>query len=327
MKRRVYLGLSLFMSLSVVLGAFARADFPERPITVIVNYSAGGGQDMAARAIAKKAEKILGQPIAVVNKAGAGGTVGAGAVAAAKPDGYTIGVITFGPVTMAPHMFDLPYNPLKDFEYILGYARLIYGIEVRTDSQFKTLKDLVQYAKANPGKIKYGVTGLSIPTHFAMVKLAKAEGIKWDPVVFKSTTEGVAAILGGNIEVSVQDPPDVVRYINAGRLRLLASFSDIRWPWVADVPTARELGYNVAVESWTSMAAPKGVPRPIMDKLVDAFKQSNEDPEFIKTLIEGVRMTPAYRTGEQFQELVNSGYKENEAMILELGLHKSQKKQ
>ena len=145
------------------------AAFPDRPITMIVNYTPGGGSDMSARALSKYAENELGQPIAVVNKAGAAGTLGVGAIAASKPDGYTIGVTTYGPLTMAPHMYDLPYDPLKDFEYIMGYGKYMYGPCVRGDSPLKTLKDLVEYAKANPGKIKYSHPGLATPNNFILV--------------------------------------------------------------------------------------------------------------------------------------------------------------
>lgn len=303
----------------------AGADYPERPITLIVNYSAGGGIDMAIRALAKRAEKILGQPIVVVNKAGAGGTIGMGALAAAKADGYTIGAATYSSMTMAPHTFDVPFNPLKDFDFIMAHGRLIYGPSVRTDSPYKTLKDLIQYAKANPGKIKYGVQGLSVPNNLGMVYLAKAEKIKWEPVIFKTVAEEVAACLGGHIDVTVSDPPNVLPHIRAGKLRLLVSLSNIRWKWVPDVPAAKEIGYNFAVESWTGLAAPKGVPQPIMDKLRDAFKKSFDDPEALEVM-ERISTIPTYRTYEDYQKIVEAGYKENETMILELGLHKSQKK-
>ncbi len=325
MKSRFFFALTFPMILLLGLAGFARADYPDRPLTLIANYSAGGGADLSARALAKKAEKILGQPIAVVNKAGASGSIGVGALAAAKPDGYTIGVTSYGPLTMVPHMSSVPYNPLKDFEYIMGYGRYMYGPCVRSDSPFKTLKDLVQYAKANPGKIKFSHVGLSTPNHFGMVYLAKAEGIQWEPVVFKETPACVTACLGGHVDIVSQNPADVVPYIKDGRLRLLASFSDIRWEWVPDVPTVRELGYNFDVGSWLALGTPKGVPQPIVNKLREAFKKAIDDPEFLE-IMKKIYIPVAYRTPEEYQKLVEAGYKENEAMIMELGLHKLQKK-
>jgi len=325
MKRFSRISVAVF-ALLVIWGSVGAAEYPERPITLIVNYTAGGGADLSARALAKKAEKFLGQPIAVVNKVGAGGTIGVGAVASAKPDGYTIGMATFGPLTMAPHMNQLPYNPLKDFEYIMGYGEYMYGPAVRSDSQFKTLKDLVQYAKANPGKVKFSCAGLSLPNNFGMVHLAKAAGgIQWEAVVFKGAPESVAACLGGHVDAVSQNPGDVVPYIKAGRLRLLASFNARRWSWVPDVPTARELGYNFDVGSWLALGAPKGVPTPVLDKLRDAFKKSIDDKDF-QAIMEKIYIPVAYRTPQEYQKLVEAGYKENEAMVLELGLHKSQQK-
>ncbi len=301
------------------------AEYPDRPITLIANYSAGGGSDLSARALAKKAEKFLGRPIAVLNKAGAGGTIGIGAVAAAKPDGYIIGVTSFAPLAMAPHIHDVPYDPLNGFEYIMGYGQYLYGPAVRSDSPFKTLKDLVTFAKANPGKIKYSVVSLTAPNNFGMVALARAEKIQWEPVVFKETLANVTACLGGHVDVVSQNPGDVIPHIQAGKLRLLASFSEVRWKWVSEVPTVRELGYHFDQTSWLALGAPRGVPQPIMEKLREAFRTSMNDPEFVE-IMEKIYIPVAYRTPDQYQKLVEKGFRENEAMVKELGLHKSQQK-
>ncbi len=308
-----------------IVAGISYAAYPERPITIIVNYTPGGGSDLSARALAKYAEKELGQPVVVVNKAGAAGSLGVGAIAASKPDGYTIGVTTYGPLTMAPHMYDLPYNPLTDFEYILGYGKYMYGPCVRGDSPIKTLKDLIDYAKANPGKVKYSHPGLATPNNFGMIYLSKFSGAKWEGVTFKGAPEAVVACLGGHVDIVSQNPLDVVPYIIAGRLRLLASFCDTRWEWVPEVPTARELGYDFDVVSWLALGAPKGTPAPIMDRLRKIFKNAMEDPEFLDVL-KKMHIPAAYRTPEEYKKLVEDGYKQNEKMIRELDLHKSQKK-
>jgi tripartite-type tricarboxylate transporter receptor subunit TctC len=315
------------LTAALLFGSFALAgaEYPDRPITLIANYSAGGGADLSSRALAQKAEKFLGQPIAVVNKAGAGGTIGIGAVAAAKPDGYTIGVTSFAPLTMAPHIHDVPYNPLNAFEYIMGYGQYLYGPAVRNDSPFKTLKDIVSYAKANPGKVKYSCVALTAPNNFGMVYLARAEKIQWEPVIFKETPAAVAACLGGHVDVVSQNPGDVIPHIKAGKLRLLASFSEVRWKWVGDIPTVRELGYQFDQTSWLALGVPKGVPNPIMEKLREAFRKSMDDPEFVE-IMEKIYIPVAYRTADQYQKLVEKGSLENEALVKELGLHKSQKK-
>ena len=207
----------------------------------------------------------------------------------------------------------------------MAHGRLIYGPSVRADSPFKTLKDLMQYAKANPGRIKYGVQGLSVPNNIGMVYLAKAEGVKWEPVVFKTVSEEVSACLGGHIDITVSDPPNVLPHIKAGKLRLLVSVSSIRWKWVPDVPTAKEMGYNFTVESWTGLGAPKGVPKPIMDKLREVFRKSFDDPE-AHEVMERISTIPTYLSPEEYYKIVEAGYKESEAILLELGAHKTQKK-
>ena len=327
MKNRLFFTGTLVSILVLSFSGFAWAAYPDRPITLIVNYAAGGSADVGARALAEVAEKILGQPIAVLNKVGASGSLGTGAVAAAKPDGYTIGMTSWSPLVLGPHMFDVPYNPLKDFDQILCYAKVMYGPCVRADSPFKTLKDLVQYAKANPGKIKYSAAGLAVPNHFGMALLAKAEGgIKWELVVFKGNIEAVAACLGGHVDIVSQNPADVVPYIQSGKLRLLASLCDTRWKWVPDVPTVRELGYKFDVGSYYALGAPKGVPKPIMDKLTSSFKKAAEEPRFREVMEEKLYVPVYYRSGEEYQKIVEMDYKEMGDLIMELGLDKSQQK-
>jgi len=323
------LGKIFFISLFITvlgLGIFApaRAEYPERPITMICPY-AGGTADSSLRAMTNHAQMTLGQPIVVVNKPGASGSLAAGMLAAARPDGYNLGMVTFGPLTMAPHMYNISYDPLNSFDFILGFGKYMYGPCVRSDSPIKTLKDLVKHAKANPGKIKYSTVGLATPTHFGMVQLAKREDLKWDVVVFKEVPAAVSACLGGHVEVVSQTPAAVVPAIKSGQLRLLASLSDTRWKWVPDVPTVRELGYDFDVVSWLALAAPKGTPKAIMDKLVPAFKKALDDPEVIK-MMDRIYVPIVYRSAEEFKRLVEVEYKDMEKMIRDLGLHKSQQK-
>jgi tripartite-type tricarboxylate transporter receptor subunit TctC len=321
-----YLGsLTLSVFLVIALAGYVSAAYPDRPLTLIVNYSAGGTADLSARALAKSAEKLLGQPIAVVNKAGAAGTIGVGALAASRPDGYTIGVVTSAPLTMSPHMIDLPYDPVKDIEFIMGYGEYMYGVCVRSDSPFKTLKDLVQYAKANPGKIKYSTAGLATPDNLAMVELAKGDNIKWEPVVFKGSPETVTACLGGHVDAVAINPANLVPFIKAGRLRLLASFTRTRWESAPDVPTVYEQGFKFSIPASTlAIGVPKGVPKPILDKLREAFKKSMDDPEFLD-IMKKTFVTPVYDAPEEYQKKMEETYKLFEGILKELGLHKSQK--
>jgi len=303
---------------------FAWSAYPERPITMYCPYS-GGTADASLRALSNYVEKNLGQPVVVLNRPGASGSKAAGLLASSKPDGYTLGMVTFGPLTMAPHMYTISYDPFKAFDHIMAFGKYMYGPCVRTDSPFKTLKDLVQYAKANPGKVKYSTVGLATPTHFGMQRLAQVAGLKWEVVVFKQVQEAVTACLGGHLQVVSQTPAAVVPLIKSGQLRLLASMSDTRWKWVPDAPTVRELGYDYDVVSWLGISAPKGTPKEILDKLKSVFKAALDDPEFLK-LMDRIYVPVVYRTAEEYNKLAEVGYKENEEMIKSLGLHKTQKK-
>jgi tripartite-type tricarboxylate transporter receptor subunit TctC len=306
----------------LVLPCPGQGAYPERPITMICPYAGG---EYALRPFTNYVEKALGQPVIIQTKAGASATLACGTLAAARPDGYTLGQITFGPLTMGPHLYNVAYDPFNSFEFIMGYGKWEYGPCVRLDSAFKTLKDLVTYAKAHPGEIKYSTVGLATPTHFGMVHLAKAEGIKWEVVVFKEVQGAITAGLGGHVQVVSQTTGTMMPYIKAGQARLLASFSDVRSKWAPEIPTARELGYPFDVVSWLSFGAPKGVPKEIMEKLRHVFNKAMQDPEVL-ALMDKIFVSLVYRTPEEFKKLVEIGYGENEKVIRALGLHKSQKK-
>ena len=313
-----------FAFLTVWMG-ISRAEYPERPITLIINSAPGGGNDLATRELAKSAEKILGQPIMILNKAGASGTIGTGLVAKAKPDGYTIGSTTFAALALAPHMFDVPYEPLNSFEFILGYVQYYYGDGVRKESPFKTHQDVVKYAKANPGKLKFSVWALASPQNFGMTALAKCEGLDWKAVVFKGGQNAIAATLGGHVDLFAQGADIALPHINGGRARLLGVFGDERWKWLPDVPTLKEMGCDVSVTSYLALGAPKGVPKGVMGKLRTAFKKSMSDPKLIQT-IKNFNYKVAYHTPDEYTEIVKKRGKEYGEFIRGLGLHKSQKK-
>jgi tripartite-type tricarboxylate transporter receptor subunit TctC len=320
--------VSFFVALVLLLPASASvawATYPDRPITLINTATPGSGSDLSARALADSAGKMLGQPIMVVNTAGGGGLLALSALSLAKPDGYTIGASSNSSLGMHPHTVDLPYDNLKAFDHIMGYGRWDYGPCVKGDSPFKTLKDLVTYARANPGKIKYGTSASSSPNNQLMVYLAKTERIKWEEVVFKGVVEAATAVMGGHIDVVASTDSIATPYVQAGRLRLLASASESRWKWVPDVPTFKELGYNYQISVVNGLSAPKGVPKPILDKLREVLKKAMDDPEFSK-IMDKIYYPIKYRSGDEYKAIIEDTYKQHGAMLMELGIHKSQKK-
>jgi tripartite-type tricarboxylate transporter receptor subunit TctC len=325
MKKNRNLVFTLFLAavFCTVSSSIAWADYPERPVTLIIAFGPGGATDLTARALAKALEKRLGQPVIPMNKPGAGAAVAVSAIATAKPDGYSVGTTLSAPA-LTPHTMDVVYD-VDSFDYIILNGKYLYGVAVRSDSPFKTLKDLVEYAKQNPGKVKYSTSGPATPNNLAMRLLGKVAGVQWDNVSFKSGADAGTAALGGHVDATSVNPVDVVSFIEAGRMRLLASLSDARWKWVPDVPTAKEQGYNVEMSGWMGFGAPKGVPKPILEKLREAFKEASRDPEFLANL-EKFYMIPDYKSGDEYKRILHEDSKMNEKLLLESGLHKSQKK-
>lgn len=295
-------------------------DFPNKPITLIVPWPAGGSTDIAMRAIADSASKQLGQPIAVDNKAGGGGTVGpATMAAAAKPDGYTISQM---PITVfrLPLMQDVSWNPETDFTYIVHLTGYTFGVTTNSESQFKTWKDVVEFAKANPGKVTYATPGAGTSLHVGMEQIAGMAGIKLTQVPFKGGAETNAAVLGNHTMLQA-DSTGWRPLVDAGKLRLLMVWTDKRSPNFPDVPTLKELGYPMVYDSPFGIAGPKGMDPKIVAKLHDAFKKAIEDPAVIATLAK-YDMVPNYKTTDDYKKFVNEITASERKVIDTLGMAK-----
>lgn len=254
--------------------------FPSKPITLIIPFPPGGATDAQFRALAQAASARLKQTIVIVNRPGVGGTLGPAAMArSAAPDGHTLSVI---PASMfrLPHLQKSNWDPIEDFSYIIGLTSYSYGVSVRADSQWQTLADLIAAAKSAPGKLSYGVTGAGSSGHIMVERLSKLAGIRMSFVPFKGAAEWQSAVLGGHIDV-VGDP-GWGTLARAGRLRVLATATPERL--VDDVPTLRELGYDVTAISMTGIAGPKGLPPGVVAKLHAVFLAASKDPAFVRAL-------------------------------------------
>ncbi|RJR46823.1 MAG: tripartite tricarboxylate transporter substrate binding protein [Desulfobacteraceae bacterium] len=294
-------------------------DFPTRPIEYIVIFAAGGSTDLAARAIGEVASKQLGQPVVVMNKPGGGGTVGTAALAKAKPDGHTVGSLSTGAMEFKPHMEDLSYDPLKDIVAVMQYGEYPQGIAVKADSPFKTLKDLIEYARANPGKVTYGTTGAGGAQHISMERLAKEAGIKWSHVPFKGGTPAITDLLGGHITATAV--AEFVPQVKAGNARLLAVFNSKRLASFPEGPTTLELGYKVYMANYLGIGVPAGTPKARIEKLAKAFKNAMDDPSF-KKVMENFSIEIVYRSGEELAGVIKEGYETQGKVLRELGLAK-----
>jgi tripartite-type tricarboxylate transporter receptor subunit TctC len=316
--RTVVLGSFCVILASIVSLAMA-ADFPDRPITVIVGMPAGDSADTSTRNIARAAEAILKQPVVIVNRTGGGATVATAAIATAKPDGYTLGTLLTSPLVTMPHFMKLTYHPVKDIQPIVQFGILNFAVSVRAESSFKTFKEMMAFAKANPGVVTYGTVGPTSAQYILMEHIAKSENAELVHVPFKGGGEAFSAALGGHITASAGFfSPGQVR---AKKVRLLALFGDQRIDDFPDVPTLKELGYDVRVPYFIGIGAPRGVPEPILKKLEDAFARGMKDPAFIQGM-RTIEMPMKYRNSSEFSQFLSEGYDAVGHYIEDLGLKK-----
>jgi len=313
----VWMGTAIFL-LALVIPAAAQ-DYPNKPINLVIQYPPGGSTDLTARALAIGAKKYLGQPVVCENKAGGGGTVGVALVAAKPGDGYTIGIVTSSP-TMAYHMGKLNFHPLNDLTPIMRWGNYLFGIVVRADSQWKTIQELLQYAKQNPEKISYGSPGVGTPPHLAMEEFSLVSGLKFTHIPAKGIAENNTALLGGHIDM-VSDSSGWAPLVDAGKFRLLATWGEKRCARYPDAPTIKEAGYDVVARSHLGVIGPKGMPKPILNKLHDALKKAMDDPEVVNAL-KTFDMVPIYLTPEDLVKANRQEFEHMGGMVRKLGLQK-----
>ena len=280
--------------------------FPTKPITLSVNYGAGGGSDAIARALGRALEKSLKQPVAIENIAGGAGTRGVTAVVTAQPDGYQIGVATNSPMTIAVHTVKgLPWGDPSTYD-ILGGIGIVYNtICVQADSPLQTLDDVVKFAKENPGKLKVASIAGGI-NQYTWDAFAKKANINIRFVPYSGDAEGVASFLGKNTELAALTWPGLKAQIEVGKARPLAVFGPRRMESNPDVPTFKELGYDVVTTSDYVVYAPKGIPESRRVVLIEAIKQSISDPEFRRVLTTQniqVKFTDGEEMTRQFTEV------------------------
>ena len=302
----------------LALPSLARAQaFPSRPIRLICPWPAGGATDAVMRAIAESAGKALGGQMIVENKAGASGMLGPNELVSAKPDGYTLSQLTIG-VARLPHMQKMQFDPLKDFTYILNMTGYTFGIVVKGDSPIKSVKDLVDYAKANPGKFTYGSPGQGTTPHLAVEEFADKAGIKLQHVPFKGFADGMQAVLGGHT-MAHSDSTGWSSHVDAGTARLLATYGSKRtkkWP---NVPTLNELGFDTISESPFGIGAPKGMDPAVTRRLHDAFRKALEDPTVL-AMFEKYDQSVIYMGTAEYEKFIREQYVKEKAMVEKLGL-------
>ena len=317
-QRRQFLQAGSAAAASLTLPSLAQTTaFPTRSIKLICPWPAGGSSDMVMRALAESASKALRQQVVIENKPGASGMLGPNELVKAAPDGYTLSQLTIG-VARLPHMQKMQFDPLRDFSYIACLTGYTFGIVVKADSPYKTIKDLVQYAKANPGKFSYGSTGTGTTPHLAIEEFASKAGVQLTHVPFKGSSDGLQALLGGHIDAH-SDATGWAPHVEAGTMRLLATYGSKRtkrWP---KVPTLNELGYDTVSDSPFGIGGPRGMDPKVVRILQDAFKKTLSDPAVLASF-EKYDQPVIYMNSEEYANFILASYVKEKRTIERLGL-------
>jgi tripartite-type tricarboxylate transporter receptor subunit TctC len=274
---------------SALLGADASAQeaYPSKAITLVVPFPPGGVADIVARPAADSLGRVLGAPVIIENKAGAGGGIGMAYVAKAKPDGYTL-LLALSSISILPEADKIIGRaPMYQLDQLVPIARLTADptvLAVRADSQWKTLQEFVADAKRRPGAISYGSSGNYGTMHVPMEMFASDAGIKLLHVPYTGAGPAVVGLLGGSIDAVASGPSTVIQHVKAGTVRVLASWGDHRLASLPDVPTLSESGFNAVFFQWSGLFAPAGTPAPVLAKLRDAARITASDPRFVAAL-------------------------------------------
>jgi len=299
--------------------ARAQAKFPDRPIRLIIPWAAGGPADAGFRILAQSVSKKLGQQVIVDNKAGASGIMGAMALQEAKPDGYTISQMHMSVLRQPLLNKQLTYNPIDDLTYILQITGFIMGVVVKADAPWKTLPELLAYAKANPGKLNWGTLGIGSTQHLAMERVGIAQGgLSWTHAPYRGTADTLRALLGGEIDFA-SEASGWAPMVQAGQLRLLAVFTAERAKRFPDVPTVKELGIDVVIDSPGGLIGPKGMDPAVVAVLADAFRAAAQEPEHLKFL-ETMDQPLILLDGPAYKVAMAKTYEEEKELLRRLNL-------
>ena len=319
-RRQLIALMSATLCSAWALPASAQA-FPNKPIKLVIAFPAGGPTDITMRALAEGASKVLGQPVIVDNKPGAGGSLPAQALQSAPADGYTLAQIPQS-IFRLPYTTKMTWDPVKDISYVINVTGYAFGVVVPTASPLKSWGDFVAYAKANPGKLSYGSTGNLTSPHLTMEHVAQKADIKLLHVPYKGSADLMQALLGGHL-MAASDSTGFAPQVEAGKLRVLNTWGDKRLAKFPDAPTLKELGYDIVQNSPFGIGAPKNTPEAVVKRLHDAFKTAMEQPAYVDAL-HRYDMVPIYMSSAQYRQFAQDTFAREKTLIEQLGLAKSQ---
>ena len=317
-KESMFIKVMCIVAMTLVsINSVAEEKFPSKPITFIVPWPAGGTADGSMRAIGESMSKTLNVPVVIENKPGASGILGVSQLISAKPDGYTIGQIPLA-ITRFAHMGTINFDPLTDITYLGRTAGLTFGLVVNSSSPIKTFEDYVKYAKANPGKLSYGSTGIGTSTHVYMEDMAEQLGIKLNHVPFKGGNDNLNALLGNHTD-SMMDSSVWSAHVQSGKLRLLAVFTEKRIEKFPNVPTMFELGLSISGTSPNGIGAPKGLDPKIARILEMAIEKAAKDTPHVDAL-KKYDMPLMWMNSNDYNQYVREIYRKEKKIVDKLNL-------
>jgi len=299
-------------------GAAFCQTYPARPIVLYVPFVAGT-TDTMARKVAEVAGRHFGQTVVIENKPGAGGTLGPVLMArTGKPDGYTLSVIPSS-LFRYPYLQKVDWDPLQDFTYVSGLTVDAMSIQTFAESPFKSFDDMVRWARANPGKLTYGTPGAGTSMHLLTETAAAQLGIQVVHVPYKGGSDLIKALLAHETQVTVDTAGTIYPQVAAGKARYLVQFNETRASYMKDVPTAKELGFDLVFTIAVGIAGPKGLPEPIVNKLHEAFRKGLEDPETLR-LLDTLKKDPWPVGPAAYTTWAKATYAQERAMVERAGM-------
>jgi tripartite-type tricarboxylate transporter receptor subunit TctC len=326
---KVVLALLTPLMICVLSATAFSQEYPTKTITAVVGMEAGGIVDVATRMLMEDAKKVIGQDILVENRPGASHMIAGSHVVSSKPDGYTLWGSTDAPFVRMPHMMKLKFDPIAETTPIIFYGVFTHFILVPPESPFKTLKDLLTFAKENPGKLTVGIPGVGMVPHMGMAGMEIETGLKVSYVPFAGEPKIIAALLGGHLMAAGIAVESSIAQVKAGKLRALAVLQgEERLSAFSDIPTLKEVAKEFGMKTSVTypglmMSGPKGLPEPIVKKLVAVFDTARKSAGFQKYAKETyIFQDKMPITGEALKNLLNKGFKDTGELIQKLGIQK-----
>ena len=317
----IRIALVALLTLACAFPATAQ-QYPDRPVTLISGYPAGGQVDVVARILAEAMKSKFPKGIVVAIRSGAGGSVAAQEVATGKPDGYTILLTPLSTLVIQPQLSELRFKTPDDYEPIVNVVSYYPLLVVRPDAKWKNAQEFVAEAKANPGKLRVGTPGEGTSSHLNLEEFMRLAGVKLTHIPYRGWAESSPAVLGGHIEAIVAQPGEAKSFVEGKKMRALVVFQEARHPAFPDAPTAKELGWPVANGVWFLLMAPKGTPAAAVKYIHDAAKSAIEDPGFVNQMnTRGIDVD--YRPGDKLRADLWREYKLHTEILRRIGMIKN----